>query len=248
MIIPVLVQPDSVQSCLLGTNAFPHLGLKVTRVNGEPLLSSTLSQSQTEVAQVNLVKSVTIPGEKGGYLEARIQGTCDPAMLFEAKQEAFESLGVSVQDSLLSVKEGGVVLIPVQNFQGVSARFNRGMDLGTVVRVCEESICPVSRVAVVNDRDGSVNGHGCQVEVVSGCGSQEEEACGYGCQVEVVSSVGKHGGVVGNSERCDAILSALNLSREGLTDLCLRLCCMSLMMCLPLMIQSLGAQILSNTT
>ena len=218
--IPVFVQPDSVQPCLLGTNAFPHLGLSVTRVNGESLLTGPVPQP--EVAQVNLVRPVTIPGEKGGYLEAKVLGNCDGTVLFEAKQEAFEPLGVTVRDSLLSVLEGSIVIIPVENYLGVSVRLGQGVELGTVESVCERNICSVCGVAMDTEcaSGEDVNGHGSQVEVVSGRGSQEEVACGHGSQAEDVGSDGwcVSAGTGGTSGRIETILSALSLSSEGLTE------------------------------
>ena len=38
--VPVFVQPDSSQDCLLGTNAIPLLGIKVVRSSGDTLLSN----------------------------------------------------------------------------------------------------------------------------------------------------------------------------------------------------------------
>ena len=35
--VPVFVQPDSKQECLLGSNVLPSLGITVTRANGEAL-------------------------------------------------------------------------------------------------------------------------------------------------------------------------------------------------------------------
>ena len=36
--VPVFVQPDSEQACLLGMNVIPHLGIKLVRANGKPLI------------------------------------------------------------------------------------------------------------------------------------------------------------------------------------------------------------------
>ena len=68
--VPVFVQPDSEQECLLGSNVLPSLGITVARVNGEPLTASI--ESENEPAQVNLVQATAIPGMKGCYVKARV--------------------------------------------------------------------------------------------------------------------------------------------------------------------------------
>ena len=49
---------DSVQPCLLGMSATPHLGIQILKKNGMPLIPVVSSQSG--LAQVSQVKSVTI--------------------------------------------------------------------------------------------------------------------------------------------------------------------------------------------
>ena len=56
--VPVFVQPDSGQACLLGINAIPLLGISVLQSDGNPVLSHAPgSPSKPDVATVSLVKS-----------------------------------------------------------------------------------------------------------------------------------------------------------------------------------------------
>ena len=92
--VPVLVQPDSEQECLLGSNAFPALGLSVVRANGQRLTAS--EENDAKPVHVNLVQSVTIPGQKGRFVKGQIED--DPSklehLLFEPKHESLEPLGL----------------------------------------------------------------------------------------------------------------------------------------------------------
>ena len=51
-------------------NAFPALGLVITRANGEPLI--TKLGSDTQIAHIRLVKSVCIPSLKGCFFELEV--------------------------------------------------------------------------------------------------------------------------------------------------------------------------------
>lgn len=57
--VPVLVQPNSEQACLLRMNAIPLLALNFLRANGQPL--RTIAQEDCPKARVRLVKTVTVP-------------------------------------------------------------------------------------------------------------------------------------------------------------------------------------------
>ena len=133
---PVFVQPDSEQPCLLGMSVIPHLGVTMTRADGEALITSL--EPDSRIARVCLVQSTTIPGQKGRFVKARVDG--DPHevehLLFEPKHEFLESLGVCTQESVVTVHPDGMVLIPMQNFQGVPVRLEGGVQLG-VVRQCD---------------------------------------------------------------------------------------------------------------
>ena len=68
--IPVFVEPDSTQACLLGMNAIPLLGISVVRSNGDVMLSSLPAEYDT--AKVNLVEAVTLPSQRGRILKAKV--------------------------------------------------------------------------------------------------------------------------------------------------------------------------------
>ena len=72
--ICVFVQPNSEQKCLLGMNAIPSLGISVLRANGEPLIPAS-EPTSPKVANVCLVRSTTIPSQKGRSVKAHID--CD---------------------------------------------------------------------------------------------------------------------------------------------------------------------------
>ena len=65
--VPVFVQPDSSQDCLLGTNAMPFLGIKVVRGNRDVLLPpsgvDSVLQSPIQVG-CYLVEAVTLPSQR----------------------------------------------------------------------------------------------------------------------------------------------------------------------------------------
>ena len=75
--VHVFVQPDSEQECLLGSNMLPALGISLVRANGQKLTASI--ENETEPAHINLVQSVTIPGQKGRFVKGQIEG--DPSKL-----------------------------------------------------------------------------------------------------------------------------------------------------------------------
>ena len=83
----VFVQPDSDQPCLLRMNDIPSLRITVLRRNREPILPNATPEPKAEsrVAQVSLVESVVIPGQKGRYLKAHVEydGPIADDFLFE---------------------------------------------------------------------------------------------------------------------------------------------------------------------
>lgn len=60
-------------------------------------------------------------------------------LLFEPDQKVFESFGVSALESLITTNEDGEILIPVENYQGLTVRLEIDTPLGTV-RPAESSI------------------------------------------------------------------------------------------------------------
>ena len=134
--VPVFVQPDSEQECLLGSNVLPALGLSVVRANGQQLTASV--ENEVGPSHVNLVQTVTIPGQKGRFVKGQVDGDSSDLehLLFEPKHESLEPLGLSTQESIVTVHPDGMVLIPLQNFQGVPVRPEKGVELG-VARQCD---------------------------------------------------------------------------------------------------------------
>ena len=92
--VPVFVQPDSEQECLLRSNVLPALGISVVRANGQKLTASI--ENEAEPDYINLVQSVTIPSQKDRFVKGQIEG--DPSksehLLFEPKHESLEPLGL----------------------------------------------------------------------------------------------------------------------------------------------------------
>ena len=132
--VSVFVQPNSEQKCLLGMNAIPSLGISVLRANGKPLIS--VCEPTPKVANVCLVQSTTIPSQKGRFVKAHVD--CNPSqgdhLLFEPRHSTLESLGLNTQESLLTVHSDGMVLIPIENFQGIPVILEKGAQLGVAKR------------------------------------------------------------------------------------------------------------------
>ena len=133
--VPTFIQPESEQRCLIGMNVIPFLGITVRRANGRPLHAVVEHE-----AQVRLVQSVVIPGQKGRMVEACVEGnTCGKEFLFQPEPRTLQELGVWTQKSLISVQTDGRTLIPVQNFQGMPLKFDKGIQLG-IASQCELSV------------------------------------------------------------------------------------------------------------
>ena len=107
--VPVFVQPDSDQACLLGIN-----GISVLQSDGKPVLSHVPSSlSEPEVATVSLVESLTLLSQKGRMLKA---GVCSPVpscadLLFEPNRDLLIHLGVSAYEYVITANGDGEVLL-----------------------------------------------------------------------------------------------------------------------------------------
>ena len=110
-------------------NIAPALGLKFLDANRLPL--KELSQEQTMV-MVCLTKASTLFGRKGRFLDAKVDSIVKPGteILFEPNAEPLRALGLSAQESLLSVQKDGTVLIPLQNFKQNTVNIEAGFELG----------------------------------------------------------------------------------------------------------------------
>ena len=135
--VPVFVQPDSEQVCLLGVNVISALGFKVLNNDGSLILPRDAGNSDTPtpvISTVSLVRSVPIPCQKVSVVQAKIT---DPVndysdMLFEPDCAVLSQLGVSMLESVVKVDANGHVYLPVDNYQCITAHLEAGLPLGTV--------------------------------------------------------------------------------------------------------------------
>ena len=142
--VPLFVQPDSSQDCLLGTNACLPLGLQFLDGKGKPLEVLSGSKPDSEpveveakplIARVSLVQACTVPSRKCKLLPAHVSGehhSPGEQFLFEPEGSRLPSLGLSSLNSLVTLHEGGKVFVPVQNFGTTSVEVPCGLELGTV--------------------------------------------------------------------------------------------------------------------
>ena len=145
VVVPVFVQPDSEQPCLLGMNAAPALGLKFLRSNGQPLQTQPEKlNSTTTAAAVYLIQSSTVPGRKGRFLEAHVGSDFKEGdeLLFEPNTLVLKDVGLSCQESLLTVGDSGRVLIPLQNFRRIQVDLDGGLELGYGELLLEDEVPP----------------------------------------------------------------------------------------------------------
>jgi hypothetical protein len=126
--VPVFVQPDSQQPCLLGMNAAPALGISFLDARGAALQQE--SPLSFPVAKVSLVQASVVPGQKGLFLEGRIKGSVREGrdVLFESDLEGLSKQGLGAFDSLITVGSDGRIFVPVQNTQPTA-----GISLGVSV-------------------------------------------------------------------------------------------------------------------
>ena len=167
--VPVFVQPDSVQACLLGINAIPLLGISVLQQDGKSVLSyasntsvkdamSTHVPSPDEVITVSLVNSVTLPAQKGRVLQAKMSSHNSnfSDLLFEPNLDLFMPLGVVACESVVTANKEGNVWLAIHNHQGITAHLEAGMQLGTV-KPTEVVAEPLNSGSQSGDADCSYN-------------------------------------------------------------------------------------------
>ena len=138
--IPVFVQPESTQPCLLGMNALPALGFSLLRANGEPLISKC--EAGPKVAHVRLIQSTTIPSLKGSFVKVKVQDDSfsqpGSPVLFEPLGHQLESVGLQSHESLVTMGDDGCILVPLLNVQGSSSSLEEGMELG--IATCMQNL------------------------------------------------------------------------------------------------------------
>lgn len=103
--------------------------------NGKPITYHVpRSPSSLEVANVNFVKSVTLPSQKGCVLRTRVSSPFSSStdLLFEPDYDMFVSLGITASEYVVTASEEGYIWLTVQNPQGITAHLEGGMQLGTV--------------------------------------------------------------------------------------------------------------------
>ena len=175
--VPVFIQPDSSQSCLLGMNAAQPLGLLFLDSQGKPLRTTPehshdlKSLPAQKSACVSLIHATTIPSHGGRFLKAHIEGECRPGdqLLFEPLKDHLELMGLSGVDSLLTVHEEGTVFVQVQNLCKGKTIVPKDVKLGRVEPFNESE-------ANVNPPPSSVTDESvCAKVVVDGPGYHEPE-------------------------------------------------------------------------
>ena len=161
--VPVFIQPDSEQPCLLGMNSLLPLGVQVVDEDGKPLLKLRQSKAEEKMLKVNLVSALTLPCQKGRIVEAKLID-CDVKhnmldkkdVLFEPNREALSLLGLELSESLVTVYENKV-LLPIENPQGIPVRLDECFELGTVKLV--DLSATKGEQSTVESCQTSSNGH-----------------------------------------------------------------------------------------
>ena len=111
----------------------PFIGITIRRANGKPLHAVV-----EQAAQVRLVQTTTIPGQKGRVVQVQVESeSClGSQLLFEPEHQRLRELGIWAQESLITVQPSGKALIPIQNFQGMSVKLKEGEQIG-VASLCD---------------------------------------------------------------------------------------------------------------
>ena len=164
--VPMFVQPNSAQACLLGTNATVPLKFRFLDGSGKPLRTTHDPGPEPRPATVSLIQAVTIPSRKCCFLRAKVSGerSLGEELLFQPKGSLINSVGGSTMDSLVTLLEGDTLLVPFQNFEKHSVDLPAGVELGVVEPFDENVSIP---------QDGTcarvlVDGPGCYDKTRSG--------------------------------------------------------------------------------
>ena len=136
--VPVFVQPQSGQKCLLGMNVCPALGLSFTDGDGKPLRE----QGTTRSGKVCLVQSCSIPCRSGKLVKARVEPACEHLEVLFEPGPRLSQVGLGAPESLLTLEDDGTVMVPVQNFSDSEMVLRQGDELGSAVELSEELTCP----------------------------------------------------------------------------------------------------------
>lgn len=114
---------------------------------------------QVRTATVKLVQAQRVPGRRGAFLTAKVQGVPseDVPLLFEPSRPWLESSGVEVEQSLLHPDADGLVYIPVSNPTAQPDRFPIGEEIGQAEVVDTEQGALVQEVTScwdIPEKDG----------------------------------------------------------------------------------------------
>ena len=186
--VPVFVQPNSSQACLLGINAIPLLGLSILQGDGTPVLSHGQNSNASEVATVSLIESVTLPSQKGRMMRAKVLSPVDSGkdLLFEPDHNLLTPLGVDAYERVVARGDDGSVWLSAQNYHGITAHLEAGMQLGTV-RPTE--VVALDSVSISENACGSCNA---PVKAVENTPKRLEQLC---CVLNLPSSTASPGEV-----------------------------------------------------
>ena len=151
--VKVLINADSTQSCLLGTNAQEALRFTLVLPDGQEIPRSPAptverytkeSSSQTTlpiaspIFTVRLVTTCRIPGYRGRTVEAKVEGdwsqTQSKRFLFEPARETLQKFELDAESSL--VECGATIALRVHNYSYSATFVGKDMAIGTV-QPCE---------------------------------------------------------------------------------------------------------------
>ena len=197
--VPVLIQPDSEQSCLLGMNAIPELGVQLLCPDGKPVCTASARparDSVQEVSSVQLVQASTIPGRKGRFVDAIV---CDEVgegagVLFEPDNAVLKELGLSSSESLLTAGPGGKLLIPLQNHRHCTVDIGEQLSVGKVRVVDMDQVKPLTSL----------------------CADECEVSDDGGCEGDVMEESEVNAVRIGGGDRRGSLRKVLNIPGEDL--------------------------------
>ena len=136
--VPVFVQPECNQKCLLGMNICPALGLTFKDSKGQPLREHGAQKD----CKVYLLQSCLIPQRAGKFVKARVEPIHDSIEILLEPGPNLNERSLFAPESFLTASPDGTVMIPVQNFGNIKIAFTEGDELGTVKGLVDTSRLP----------------------------------------------------------------------------------------------------------
>ena len=135
--IPVFIQTHREQECLLGSNVLGPLGVTVRRASGQTIGTTPQPPKEPEVATVKLVQTVRVPRITGIFVEAEIEGPCREALVFEQVNSLRQDHGLVSHDSLVTVRPGYKIFVPLHNEEAFSCSIEIDVKVGIAVSLNE---------------------------------------------------------------------------------------------------------------